>query len=95
MVNPFCSLSKISSGGHLIVLDELLRISCNKREPGALYLHHYPMAFLESVIDPRHCILEFRGRIWFERFCFLKSVAETHGHRLAAEQHLIAAGLKD
>ena len=80
--------NKIASLGFENVIDVLLRITINQREPSALHVDHDSMAFLESVTHILQRQIDFGDLARHKRLWFFIAVAETPTDDFAAN-HLL------
>ena len=69
---------------------ELLRVTVDEREPGALDLHHDAVVAPECMVNVGHDIFDFRDLVWDERCRGGEAVTEFPAHHFAANELLIA-----
>ena len=90
MIHPLGSLLKIRVRPLFIVRHKLLWIARDEREPGALNLHHDPVAAAKGMIDVWQFKIERRWLVGSERLGFFEAVTEFSAEGLAAHELLVA-----
>ena len=84
------SRNKVFFGAGVYVY-ELLGVTIYQREPGALYLHHYAMAFFKYVRHIGDGVFDLGDLFRFKSLRGFEAIAEATAHYFATHQHLVAA----